>query len=118
MAARFLLFFIVVFLTACASSPQWTSPLHEKLYTSQEYYKKAGRSDIGCFIGVNPETQKEDVICTEKIHIPAGAVQVPQRAYSPSSYAPSSGGSVRVKGYYRKNGTYVRPHTRRAPRRR
>lgn len=27
----------------------------------------------------------------------------------------SIGGSVQVKGYYRKDGTYVRPHTRRAP---
>ncbi|MEN5086121.1 hypothetical protein ABE426_06595 [Sphingobacterium faecium] len=34
---------------------------------------------------------------------------------TPSS---SSGGSVQVKGYYRKNGTYVKPHTRSAPRRR
>jgi len=29
----------------------------------------------------------------------------------------SSGGSVHVKGYTRKNGTYVSPHTRSAPRR-
>lgn len=29
-----------------------------------------------------------------------------------------SGGDVSVKGYYRKNGTYVRPHTRSAPSRR
>ncbi len=37
-----------------------------------------------------------------------------------STYTParSSGGTVQVKGYYRKNGTYVRPHTRSAPRRR
>lgn len=27
----------------------------------------------------------------------------------------SSGGTVNVKGYYRKDGTYVRPHTRRSP---
>ena len=33
---------------------------------------------------------------------------------SSSSY---SSGTVRVKGYYRKDGTYVRPHTRRKPRR-
>jgi hypothetical protein len=26
-----------------------------------------------------------------------------------------SGGTVNVKGYYRKNGTYVKPYTRRAP---
>ncbi|WP_143813387.1 hypothetical protein [Parabacteroides provencensis] len=30
----------------------------------------------------------------------------------------STGGTVHVKGYYRKNGTYVKPHTRRAPSRR
>ncbi len=30
----------------------------------------------------------------------------------------SSGGSVNVKGYYRKNGTYVKPHTRSSPKRR
>ena len=32
----------------------------------------------------------------------------------PSGY---SSGTVHVKGYYRKNGTYVQPYTRRAPRR-
>lgn len=39
---------------------------------------------------------------------------------SSSSYSskPSSGGSAQVKGYTRKDGTYVRPHTRSAPRRR
>jgi len=31
-------------------------------------------------------------------------------------YSTSSGGTVQVKGYTRKNGTYVRPHTRSAPR--
>jgi len=31
--------------------------------------------------------------------------------------ATSSGGTVHVKGYTRKDGTYVRPHTRSAPRR-
>lgn len=30
----------------------------------------------------------------------------------------SSGGAVHVKGYYRKNGTYVKPHTRSSPKRR
>ena len=35
-----------------------------------------------------------------------------------SSYSPSYStgtGRVQVKGYYRKDGTYVRPHTRKAP---
>lgn len=35
--------------------------------------------------------------------------------YTPSK---SSGGTVHVKGYTRKDGTYVSPHTRSAPRRR
>jgi hypothetical protein len=35
-----------------------------------------------------------------------------------SSYTPGSGAPVQVKGYYRKDGTYVRPHTRSAPKRR
>lgn len=29
-----------------------------------------------------------------------------------SSYKPSTGGPVSVRGYHRKDGTYVRPHTR------
>lgn len=39
--------------------------------------------------------------------------------YSNNSSSPSSstGGTVHVKGYYRKNGTYVKPHTRSAPKR-
>jgi hypothetical protein len=36
------------------------------------------------------------------------------RIYNRSS---PSGGPVHVNGYYRKNGTYVQPHTRSAPRR-
>jgi hypothetical protein len=44
------------------------------------------------------------------------------QSYSPSqnSYKSksSSGGTVQVKGYYRKDGTYVKPHTRSAPKRR
>lgn len=35
-----------------------------------------------------------------------------------SSSGSSSGGTVYVKGYYRKDGTYVSPHTRSAPKRR
>ena len=40
-------------------------------------------------------------------------------SYTPSSYTPSypsySSDRVYVRGYYRKDGTYVRPHTRRRP---
>jgi endonuclease YncB( thermonuclease family) len=38
--------------------------------------------------------------------------------YIPPSYDPPSSGRVHVKGYTRKDGTYVPPHTRSAPRRR
>lgn len=37
-----------------------------------------------------------------------------QPTYTPSQTA---GGTVNVKGFYRKNGTYVAPHTRSAPKR-
>ena len=39
-------------------------------------------------------------------------------SYSSSGTRSSGGGSVYVKGYYRKDGTYVQPHTRSSPRRR
>lgn len=39
-------------------------------------------------------------------------------SYKSPSPSTSSGGTVNVKGYYRKDGTYVRPHTRSAPKRR
>lgn len=39
----------------------------------------------------------------------------PSYSYTPNK---SHGGTVHVKGYTRKNGTYVSPHTRSAPRRR
>lgn len=37
---------------------------------------------------------------------------------SSSTYKPGTGGPVQVRGYYRKNGTYVSPHTRSSPGRR
>lgn len=42
----------------------------------------------------------------------------PTRSYKSYTPSRSTGGTVHVKGYYRKDGTYVRPHTRSAPRRR
>ncbi|MDO5104474.1 MAG: hypothetical protein Q4D72_01130 [Capnocytophaga sp.] len=44
-----------------------------------------------------------------KSYVPSSEYQSP--SYSNKSKK-SSGGSVNVRGYYRKNGTYVRPHTR------
>jgi len=45
-----------------------------------------------------------------------GYSTIKRKSYSGSST--SSGGPIQVKGYYRKNGTYVSPHTRSAPSRR
>jgi hypothetical protein len=47
-----------------------------------------------------------------------GVAGGPPSSDSAPSYggtSPSGGGTVHVDGYYRKDGTYVRPHTRRAP---
>lgn len=38
-----------------------------------------------------------------------------RRPTGESSASPNSGGSVHVRGYYRRDGTYVRPHTRSRP---
>ncbi|MBC7933521.1 MAG: thermonuclease family protein [Rubrivivax sp.] len=42
--------------------------------------------------------------------------QAATQAIDSTSAPASTGGTVNVRGYYRKDGTYVRPHTRRAPR--
>lgn len=118
MLRRFLIVGVAFLLAACASpSSQWASPLHKHLYESQRYYAKTGRHDIGCFIGVRPETGQEEVICTTKENIPANAMQSPRTSHITPAYTPSTGGTVRVRGYTRKDGTYVRPHTRRSRRR-
>jgi hypothetical protein len=55
----------------------------------------------------------------ESITAPAPSATTSTEAASPSTSAhTSTGGTVQVRGYYRKDGTYVRPHTRSAPRRR
>lgn len=46
--------------------------------------------------------------------VPADSAR-PQPRSGGSSASPSTGGSVHVRGYYRKDGTYVRPHTRSRP---
>ena len=55
--------------------------------------------------------------------VPIEKYAKPNYIYSPSGStstksSQSTGGTVSVKGYTRKDGTYVRPHTRSAPRRR
>ncbi len=52
-------------------------------------------------------------IGTERVcERPASTGYAPSSAYVP----PSRGGPVHVRGYYRRDGTYVRPHTRRRSR--
>lgn len=54
-----------------------------------------------------------------RAHQPATTTAEPQTGSTDTSAGATqtnSGGTVHVKGYYRKDGTYVRPHTRRAPR--
>jgi hypothetical protein len=46
---------------------------------------------------------------------PAEVVNPPLMSVRSAPSSGSSGGSVHVRGYYRKDGTYVRPHTRRSP---
>lgn len=45
-------------------------------------------------------------------------VPPPSSAGEATASPSATGGPVNVRGYYRKDGTYVRPHTRNAPRRR
>ncbi len=44
------------------------------------------------------------------------SLQIKYRSSKPVQSSSSSGGQVQVKGYTRKDGTYVKPHTRSAPR--
>lgn len=47
----------------------------------------------------------------------ASPAAAPERAPTSSYSSPYTGDRVQVRGYYRKDGTYVRPHTRSRPRR-
>jgi hypothetical protein len=40
----------------------------------------------------------------------------PGSTAAPAALGPTTGGPVHVKGYFKKDGTYVKPHTRRSPR--
>ena len=49
---------------------------------------------------------------TEKKYNYEGSFKITKRKKKKKSHSTYSGGTVHVKGYYRKDGTYVRPHTR------
>lgn len=91
---------------------------YRQLNLTQRHHNDTGREAVVCYLP-NMNSTADEIVCAAAEHVPAGAVLSPYRGLSPSSAVipRSSGGSVRVKGYYRKDGTYVRPHSRKAPRR-
>lgn len=61
-----------------------------------------------------PTLAQAELAEDEKTALPKKTHERHTSSYSPPSN--SSSGTVHVRGYYRKDGTYVRPHTRRRPR--
>lgn len=57
-----------------------------------------------------PTTQKQEQKATDDSDQPLDPEAVPHATYSPDRK------TVHVKGYFRKDGTYVQPHTRSPPR--
>ena len=49
----------------------------------------------------------------EKKYDYEGSFRISKRKNKRQKYSAYSGGTVHVRGYYRKDGTYVKPHTRR-----
>ena len=75
----------------------------------------------GKTVYLNPAALSEsDLEVCQSVVRPVSEFEEPlSTSYTPSyrsSYTPSYGGTVHVKGYYRKDGTYVQPHTRRKAR--
>jgi hypothetical protein len=96
--------------TACNTLIQWENT-YNHIILSIEQSVKSNSSNESVFY---PQTTSLDSIIytpTYKSGSSSGSVK------SSSSKSSSSGGAVSVKGYYRKDGTYVRPHTRSAPKR-
>lgn len=66
-----------------------------------------------CKDGTQTFAVDREKACIENGGIESWAADKKQEpTYTPPT---NTGGSVQVKGYYRKDGTYVRPHTRRRP---
>lgn len=91
-----------------------TIPKNTQVYVSNKANKKKYRKiKWGSYSGwaYNP------IFTYYNTYVPTNNYKssIPSYNYTPSS---NSRGTVPVKGYTRKDGTYVRPHTRSAPRRR
>lgn len=66
---------------------------------------------VGAYMRSDGAAVSAHLRCTRDV---ASILSTPYTAPAPS-YRSYSGGPVRVSGYRRKDGTYVRPHTRRRP---
>jgi hypothetical protein len=64
-----------------------------------------------CKDGTETFAETKQGACSDHGGVGTWYADDPERALP----ATNSGGSVQVRGYYRKDGTYVRPHTRSAP---
>ncbi|MFA6057527.1 MAG: hypothetical protein WC756_04965 [Taibaiella sp.] len=109
------------------SSPNSSEPTVTIPAGSRILYKKEGKGKyVACesysgytrrikFRKYRKESFSEDQLLPyTKIYKASDDNYEPSKSYK--SVEPTyNGGRVRVKGYYRKNGTYVRPHTRSAP---
>lgn len=78
---------------------------HTRSYPNSRTSKKASYSPRPTY-GTSVAKSKDSLLLKSK-----SKIAKPKRTY----YRPSSTGRVQVRGYYRKDGTYVRPHTRSRP---
>lgn len=76
--------------------------------------KKAKRNYVRYFTDSYAWVSLEN--CIHKGSAPPTAFKAATNT-TPASTVTSSGGTVQVKGYYRKDGTYVKPHSRKTPKR-
>lgn len=101
--------------TTQPSTQPSTQPLSlpSNLITAQEY-----EAQIESLLDRIAELKRENKELRDRLYEQA-AEEIAEEQTTPNYVAPYSGnntgGSVRVRGYYRKDGTYVRPHTRSKP---
>lgn len=97
------------------STVVYTIPSGNGIYIKGKKYRKYRKIKYGNYVGwaYNPNYNGSTYYSSR-----TNSFSSSNTRSSSSSYTPSSSKTVNVKGYYRKNGTYVRPHTRSAPKRR
>lgn len=92
--------------TSASASTSTTSRLPPDCSFVAGYTKKDGTT-------VSPHIRCKSYSAAIAYRATGSTVAPTSTVISPASRVTSSGGSVSVKGYYKKDGTYVRPHTRR-----